>query len=271
MKKFEGILICTDLDGTLLRNDKTVSSENIEAIEYFKKEGGYFTFITGRVPYISMDICKTINPNAPFGCINGGGLYDHENGKYIYMKSLPLSVHKITESVEKELPSVGFQYDMADRIYFCRNNRAMEIFRERTGVPNIVKDYHTITEQIGKIIFGTTEEKVMNNLIELIQNHPETSRVDCVRAEKNLYDIIPKGTGKGFAMVALSRHLKVSRTVAIGDYDNDIDMLKSAKVGIAVANATENVKAVADYITVSNQEHAIARIISDIEEGLIKV
>ena len=50
MGKFDGILICTDLDGTLYRNDKTVSKENREAIEYFKNEGGYFTFITGRMP-----------------------------------------------------------------------------------------------------------------------------------------------------------------------------------------------------------------------------
>ena len=47
MKKFEGMLMCTDLDGTLFQTDKTVSEENKEAIEYFKSEGGYFTFITG--------------------------------------------------------------------------------------------------------------------------------------------------------------------------------------------------------------------------------
>ena len=54
MKKFEGCLICTDLDGTLFRSDKTVSKENIDAIEYFKSEGGYFTFVTGRMPFFSM-------------------------------------------------------------------------------------------------------------------------------------------------------------------------------------------------------------------------
>ena len=53
MGKFDGYLICTDLDGTLYRNDKTVSAENREAIEYFKREGGYFTFVTGRMPYYS--------------------------------------------------------------------------------------------------------------------------------------------------------------------------------------------------------------------------
>ena len=60
MGKFDGILICTDLDGTLLRKDKSVSKENIEAIEYFKKEGGLFTFVTGRMPYTSKIIYEKV-------------------------------------------------------------------------------------------------------------------------------------------------------------------------------------------------------------------
>ena len=69
MGKFDGILICTDLDGTLLRSDKTISRENLEAIEHFKSEGGYFTFITGRMPYFVGDMLEKARPNAPFGCI----------------------------------------------------------------------------------------------------------------------------------------------------------------------------------------------------------
>ena len=72
MGKFDGILICTDLDGTLYRNDKTISDENKAAIEYFKSEGGLFTFITGRMPDYSEEAYMAASPNVPFGCINGG-------------------------------------------------------------------------------------------------------------------------------------------------------------------------------------------------------
>ena len=51
MKKFDGILFCTDLDGTLLESDHKISKENIEAIRYFQSEGGLFTFLTGRMPF----------------------------------------------------------------------------------------------------------------------------------------------------------------------------------------------------------------------------
>ena len=62
-----------------------------------------------------------------------------------------------------------------------------------------------------------------------------------------------------------------ARSVAVGDYDNDVSMIKAAGMGIAVANATPSVMAVADSVTVSNEEHAIARIIYDLDSGALKV
>ena len=61
------------------------------------------------------------------------------------------------------------------------------------------------------------------------------------------------------------------RTIAVGDYNNDVGMLKAAGLGIAVANAVKEAKEAADLITVSNEEHAIAQIISDIENGRITI
>ena len=73
------------------------------------------------------------------------------------------------------------------------------------------------------------------------------------------------------ALQKMCEHLGISmeRTVAVGDYNNDVGMLRAAKCGIAVANATDEAKAAADHITVSNEEHAIAKIIRDIENGAI--
>ena len=59
MGKFDGILLCTDLDDTLLTTDKRVSDENSKAIEYFKSEGGLFTFATGRVPQGAKSVSYT--------------------------------------------------------------------------------------------------------------------------------------------------------------------------------------------------------------------
>ena len=109
MGKFDGILICTDLDGTLFADDKSVSRENREAIEYFKREGGRFTFITGRMPYYASRIYRLVQPNAPFGCANGGGLYDGETGKYIYVETLSSAALELVEAAMKAVEGIGFQ------------------------------------------------------------------------------------------------------------------------------------------------------------------
>jgi hydroxymethylpyrimidine pyrophosphatase-like HAD family hydrolase len=62
--------------------------------------------------------------------------------------------------------------------------------------------------------------------------------------------------------------LDMAKTVAVGDYENDLDMIKMAGIGYAVANACPALKAIADRITVSNDEHAIAKIIDDLDKEL---
>ena len=138
MGKFDGYLICTDLDGTLLRNNKQISAENLNAIAYFQQEGGIFTFITGRMPFFVDQILAQITPNAPFGCVNGGGLYDHRKQEYLWKGLMPPHVVELIEHVDKTVPGIGIQVYTFQHVYFCQENEAMEIFRNATGLPNLV-------------------------------------------------------------------------------------------------------------------------------------
>ena len=273
MKKFDKILICTDLDGTLLRNDKTISPENLSAIEYFKSEGGLFTFITGRMPFFASDICDIIKPNAPFGCINGGGIYDYAAQKYLWTQSLTPDVLDLVEYVDKNLPFMGIQVNTFEKIYFCKENAAMAEFRAATKQPNITCHYREVNEPIAKILFGDQSDHHILCLKDLLDHHPNADNFDFIRSEFTLYEILPKGISKGSVLPKLVQLLNIdpNKTIAVGDYNNDIAMLRASKTGIAVANALPEVKAAADYITVSNEEHAIAAIISDIENGKLQI
>ena len=269
MKKFENIIICTDLDGTLLRGDKTISEENLDAIAHFQREGGYFTFITGRMPFFCHDIYHTINPNAPVGCINGGGLYDYTKEEYIWKVNLPREAGKLIDYVLEKFPGVGVQVNTHHKIYFHQNDTIMHWFRQLTSVPNLEKKWWDIEEDFAKFVFGIPDEKTMRAVAEHLFSHPDASKYAFVQSEKTLYEILPKGIHKGCALEKLCEHLGVpiARTIAIGDYNNDIKMLRSSGIGVAVANAKPEVKAVADYITVSNEEHAIARVIEALQKG----
>lgn len=269
MGKFDGILICTDLDGTLLKNDKTISKENIDAIDYFKKEGGLFTIVTGRMPFFVFDICDQVKPNAPFGCINGAGLYDYSKKDYVWKAILPDNVDKLVECIEEKFPEVGFQVNTFTNVLFCKDNVSMENFRKATNAPNITCKYSEIDEPVAKIIFGSESEEELNSIKETLHSHPLAKEFDFIRSEKTLFEILPKGSGKGAIFVKLCEYLGIdkNKTIAIGDYDNDVSMLKSAKAGIAVSNACEKAINAADFVTVSNEENAIAKVINDIEKG----
>ncbi len=273
MGKFDGILICTDLDGTLLKRDKTVSSENISAIEYFKSQGGKFTFITGRMPYYAVDTYNMIQPNAPVGCVNGGALYDYEKQEYVWTQILQNSVSELIDCVDTKLPDIGIQVSTFRTAYFCKDNETLRRFRQITKLPYIVADYNKIEEPIAKILFGTSDEDKMMNLKAFLDGHPRAAEFSFIRSERSLYEILPKGIGKGTAITKLAAHLgiDINKTVAIGDYNNDISMFEAAGIGIAVANACPDALAAADLVTVSNEEHAIAKVIYDIECGNISL
>ena len=269
MGKFDGILLCSDLDGTLLKNDKSISQENIDAIEYFKKEGGRFTFVTGRIPSCVLDICKIVQPNAPIGCINGGGLYDYSTMDYVWKQELPQEVMLLVEYIDENLPHVGIQVDTFEKIYFSKDNSAMQSFRVLTKAPNIIRHYKDVKEPISKIIFASMEKEDIVSVKEMLAAHPLSEKFDFVHSERTLYEILPKGIGKGVSVSKLVQlyDIDVNKTIAIGDYYNDISMFNTAKIGIAVSNAYKDVQDTADYVTVSNEEHAVARVIHDLENG----
>lgn len=269
MGKFDGILICTDLDGTLLKNDKTISDENIKAIEYFKSEGGFFTFVTGRMPFFVYDYCEAIKPNAPIGCVNGAALFDYYKKEYIWKTILPDNVRELIKCIDDNFSDVGIQINTFNRTYFSKDNESMENFRKASNAIKYECDYNDLKEPLAKIIFGSEFDDEIKKIDKILHNHKMASEFDFIRSERALYEILPKGTGKNNSIFKLCQFLNsdIKNTIAIGDYDNDVSMLKAANIGIAVSNACKKAIDASDYVTVSNEENAIKQVILDLESG----
>lgn len=271
MKKFEGILFTTDLDGTLLRNDKSISGENLEAIEYFKDNGGYFSIVTGRAPMIVGDIYNAVRPNAPFGCLNGGGVYDGNRAEYMWTCELSRKALKLVEYVDKNLPDMAIQICGFKNCYFSKMNAAMVRHRDSADFPDLRRHYHDVEEPIAKVLFAHEEEERLFTLRDMLNAQPLASEFDFIRSDPEYYEILPKGISKGNLLIKIAglTGIDKTRTIAIGDNDNDVSMLRSAAVGVAVANASSAAKDAADIVTVSNEENAIAKIIEDLDSGKI--
>lgn len=273
MGKFDNILLCIDLDDTLLTSDKRVSRGNYDAIEYFKSEGGLFTFATGRVPLGAKPIIRQIMPNAPAVCFNGAVIYDFESGETLWSRSLDKGAQSAARYIDETLPDVGIEVCTADRVYFCKVNDVVLEHQRLEEFPDNFVGYRDIKEEWIKILFMTEEEN-MPVLRETVDNAPFADSYTFVKSSPWYYELLPKGAEKGSGLLRLAKILGIppKRVIAVGDNENDLGMIKSAGTGIAVANAADCVKAAADRVMrESCDEDAIAAVIRMTENGEISI
>ncbi|MCH5184996.1 MAG: HAD family phosphatase [Oscillospiraceae bacterium] len=268
--KFSGLLLCTDLDDTLLTSDKRVSEQNRNAAEYFKSEGGLFTFATGRIPYGAKLMLEHIVPNCPMLCFNGAGIYDFEEDRLVWNMRLHEDKIKILEFVEEKLPFTGIEICTADKLYFSKTNEAVYEHKRHERLPDLFADYHDIdkNEEWVKVLLMQNENEIAQ-VRSVIAGSEFNDRFDFIQSSPKYYEIIPKGASKGNCLLRLADMLgiKNENVIAVGDNENDLSMIKAAGVGIAVANAIDSVLAAADIITVDNNSHALAAVVGRLDAG----
>jgi hypothetical protein len=271
MGKFDGMLLCTDLDDTLLTDNKQVSEKNRKAIDYFKSEGGLFTFSTGRVPMGARLILEYVVPNAPIVCFNGGGIYDFSENKMLWSRKLDSDAISAVEYVDRRLDFVGIEICTEEKIYFSKINAKVREHQVLEKLPDNDLDYHDIPEVWQKVLF-MTEEHELNTVRRTISESPFADKYTFVQSSPWYYELLPKNSTKGDGLIQLGELCGIdrSRIIAVGDNENDLEMVKIAGVGIAVENAIPIVKSSADYITADNNSDAIAKVIYDLENGIIK-
>ena len=273
MKKFEGILIATDLDDTLLNSQGKVSEENRAAIEYFKSEGGLFTFSTARALFNTKKVSDVVAPNAPIVFLNGGGVYDYVKKELIWAHEIDPIAVGMADFVKERVDGFAVVYASFDSAYCEEESAAVVRYATKRGIALIKGKRSEMTCPLCKVIFVADDDEPIIRVVETLKQHPEYDRFNYKRIEEGVYQIFPKGLSKGDAFERMVEAIGIDkrRTVTVGDHAIDIPMFEKAAVGVAVANGTKEAKAAADVVTVSNDEHAIKRIIEDIESGAIRL
>lgn len=272
MGKFEGVLLCTDLDDTLLRTDKSVSEENINAIEYFKSEGGNFTFSTGRSPVGISPVLEYVKPNVPIVCFNGAGIYDLQKEELIYLNYLDDEAIKCIEYMDNSFDYVGIEVLTKDKTYFCKVNEKVREHQQEEKLPDNFADYHDIEDKWVKALFMADTDKIPV-FREMLANSPFADKYEFMQSDPCYYEILPKNASKGDGVLKLAEILGVDkkRTIGIGDNENDLKLVKMTGIGVAVSNAVDVVRNAADVITVDNNSNAIAAIIKALDDGTLTV
>ncbi len=263
------VLLITDMDGTFLPSSKIPGKRSLEAIREFQSRGGRFSIATGRALQAAKQYFDTFEVNAPIIMCNGGMVYDINSRRQISDVYVPPFTREITEQVLKDNPDVGCEVLTLDAVYVPQMTEMEAAHNVICKVKPVICDISEIKGDWYKVLFAIEPEK-MERLISYVESKGWQG-VDFVRSSKEYYEILPQNISKGAGLEAMRKlcGLEDETIVAVGDYNNDIEMLKAADVGICPSNAVSDVKKIADIVLdVSCEEDAIAEVIDIIYKKL---
>lgn len=141
--KFGGYVIFSDLDGTLLNNNKKISKENIDAINYFIKNGGMFSVATGRVIEATEEYISSIKMNLPIIVYNGGLIYDYNNKKVIMEKFIDEEQKQVVKRLLTDYKNIGIEIYANRKLYVIKDSGHSK--RPATKMLDII---YNVTEEI---------------------------------------------------------------------------------------------------------------------------
>ena len=265
MKRFDGMILCSDVDGTLIDEENNIPKENVEAIAYFQAHGGKFMLATGRIPEAVSPILDGVHLDLPGICHNGCSVYDFGSKKYVATTELPRSVQVPTEEIMRLFPESGVELITAAGIYVLKRNFATDrhITFERITSKS-ASSFDDISATLLKIIFAQDPDDT-TKMQKAMEHSPHQANFTLLRTHRYYYEIIHKTASKGNALKQFCATYGISpqNLFTVGDNDNDVEMLQFAGTSAAVANASPAAKAAATItLTKTNLEGGVAEFIA---------
>ncbi|MCM1053912.1 MAG: HAD family hydrolase [Bacteroides sp.] len=267
--KFENVIIMSDIDGTLVTDEKKLLPRDMEAIDRFREGGGIFTLATGRGYSMAKPIAERVGLDVPAVIFNGSAVYDFKEDKFLWHSALPESAKQIANELIEAFPDIAIEILCRDRVYVPSINR---IEREHLALEN-VQPYMCRVDEIDeeswlKMLIAYPPE-IIQNIIDFVNSRPDyTSCAHWVRSENHYFEMLPLGVNKGSGFQRLLEIMgrEDAFTVGVGDYNNDIELIDLSSLGVAVGSAQREAKEVADLIVCDNNSGAISEVISYIEQ-----
>ncbi len=273
-------ILFTDLDGTLLTNEKIISPKTRQMLLDMLEAGHHFVLASGRpLKSIQMvleasglleDLMK-IRENKMTGGIyitayNGAIIYDCVEDKILqeYKVSLNIAQEMFDRSIKKNIHIHTYAENI---IVSIAEDAELDFYRKNIVLPYIVETdlSKTVKESVYKLITIELEDKTR---LEAFRNEIENSELgnelNCTFSNSKYLEFYSKRAGKGNALINLCNllNVQISNSVAAGDEENDREMIMAAGVGAVMANGNEALKADADYVTRNdNNNDAIAEVI----------
>lgn len=265
-------LICIDMDGTLLGENHTVSNENKEALKKATELGVKVAITTGRLFTSAKAYSDLVGVEAPIISSNGAYIREKDKEEIIYQSLISKENLEKIYSIIKKYDFLTY-FNTSDTViteielpethgYKIMNKKLPEDKRVKI---ELVKDFKEVFKQYEDKILKAICIDVNNsgNLEKLRRELEELNEFEIVSSWANNIEIMNKETSKGEGVEILSEILGVKReeVICIGDGENDLSMINYAGLGVAMGNASDYVKKQADYITDTNTNNGVAKVI----------
>jgi Cof subfamily protein (haloacid dehalogenase superfamily) len=270
MTDFSKIILLSDMDGTLLGDRLNVSERNRRAIEKFITKGGTFGIATGRGPAIAKPFIEGVKTNGPSIVYNGAMLYDFR--KDTVMEVITLKKDGLTDILSwiltehKEMMVYVYTEDEGHLISdLCLADE--EVLEGHTPYVVSTLDEVSSMEWVKILLAGNNEN--LGAVRSLLEGKNLT---DCrwVNSSDIFLEILPAGVSKATLFPKLKERFgRDMNIVVLGDYYNDLEMLKEADYSVAMGNAPEDLKVLAKEVTGTNLEDGVALFIERLLEGSV--
>ncbi|MCM3586117.1 Cof-type HAD-IIB family hydrolase [Mesobacillus maritimus] len=260
-------LIALDLDGTLLKDDKTISDKNKKVLRKAREEGHIVMIATGR-PFRSSEMYyKELDLDTPIVNFNGAFVHHPRNHNWGIHHS-PLSID-VAKDIVEALDSFQFHNiiaEVVDDVYFhYHDEKLIDIFN--LGSPSVTTgDLRRFLKQAPTSMLIHTEEDQLDKIRKhLSEVHAEVIDHRSWAAPWHVIEIVKYGLNKAVGLKKAADYFNIpsERIIAFGDEDNDLDMLEFAGKGIAMGNGIAAVKNIANDITLSNEEDGVGAYLND--------
>lgn len=254
----KNVLILSDYDCTFTGKDGALVQRNLDAIEELKNEGGYFSFATGRLPAMMKKICPTYRNivNCPILLANGAIVFDPNEEKELLITTVD---NKLSNKIMK---AVYDRFDIHHWVVYPLSDHG--IYHEGKTLEDSIPNGDFI-----KFAFYMNSERDATECRDFIRAE-FGDYINCFRSFEPYPEVVDKTVSKG-SMINYLRHYFTSLGIdkltvcCIGDYENDIPMLKAADISFCPNNAIPEVKSAADHIVCNHEHGAIADMINIIK------
>lgn len=242
-------MIATDIDGTILATGADFSPAVRNCINNLNKNGIKVVLVTGRMHSSAVHVAKDLGLSTPIISYQGGLIKDF-NGKTLYRNNLDSEYAR--EIIKwADVNNIHINLYINDKLYVQNDNKTIKTYVDGKHVNYQVCSFDDLEiEDVNKIlaIDYSDADKVTGWVEELQKKYPS---LYIVKSTPYFCEIGSSEAKKSLGVEFLRKYwgLKEDEVLTIGDQDNDIDLIQSGGIGVAMGNGTDELKAVADYVT----------------------